>query len=491
MISWMQKHNKYLVWTIWVATIAFIGAGFVGWGSYDFGAKAGNIAKVGSIEIPQSKLNMVYSDVYEQTNQMMQGKLDDKQAKELGLVKRAFSTLNTQAKILNFAKDAGIIVSDKEIANTLENIKAFQKDGSFNKDIYKSYLTARRLKANVFEERLREDLKISKTISLLTVDALPLEIETVSSAMNVADKLAYSVLTADDVNFTLDNTKLKTFWETQKNNFMTKKAYEFSVIWTESTDTNVTDDEVKTFWEANTFNYAGADGKQLSFSDAKEQAKSDLKLKKTKKAAQKTYIALKKGKIKSTETLKLDLNDPKLTTELWSEIQQKNIGDILKPKVIESKYATLKIEAIKEPKVKTFEEAKSEVTVIYIAEEKKNALSKLAENALKDFNESNATMSEFITLEKHDNLKRLNSQESLQFIQKLFTSTKEKGIINLSNKIIVYSVVEQKLLPMDDNKTDLVKQTVNQVKQNIFESNLIKELDKKYPTEVYMEGLTN
>ena len=24
MISWMQKHNKYLVWTIWIATIAFI-----------------------------------------------------------------------------------------------------------------------------------------------------------------------------------------------------------------------------------------------------------------------------------------------------------------------------------------------------------------------------------------------------------------------------------------------------------------------------------
>jgi peptidyl-prolyl cis-trans isomerase D len=491
MISWMQKHNKYLVWTIWVATIAFIGAGFVGWGSYDFGAKAGNIAKVGSIEIPQSKLNMVYSDVYEQTNQMMQGKLDDKMAKELGLVKRAFATLNTQAKLLNFAKDAGIIVSDKEVANRLQSIQAFQKDGSFNKDIYKSYLTARRLKANVFEERLREDLKINKTISLLTVDALPLEIETVSSAMNVADKLAYTVLTADDVNFTIDDTKVKTFWEKEKNNFMTKKAYEFAVIWTLSTDANVSDDEVKTFWEANTFNYAGADGKQLSFDDAKKQAKSDLQLKKTKKAAQKSYIAFKKGKIESNETIIIDLNDPKFTEELWSEIQQKNIGDILKPKVVQSKYAVLKIVNIKEPKVKTFEEAKNEVSKIYTAQEKKNQLTKLAEDTLKDFNSSSADKSEFITLEKHDNLKRLNSQESLQFIQKLFTSTKEKGMISLSNKIIVYSVMEQQLLPMDENKTDLVKQTVNQVKQNIFESNFIKELDKKYPTEVYMEGLTN
>ena len=491
MISWMQKHNKYLVWTIWVATIAFIGAGFVGWGSYDFGAKAGNVAKVGNIEIPQSKLNMVYSDIYQQTNQMMQGKLDDKKAKEMGLVKRAFATLNTQAKILNFANDVGIIVSDKEVAEALTNIQAFQKDSTFNKEIYQAYLNSKRLKANIFEERLREDIKINKTLALLTVDALPLEIETISSAMNIADKFAYTVLTPNDVNFTLDETKLKTFWEAQKDNFMTKKAYEFSVLWTESSNTVVTEDEVKTFWEANTFNYTNADGKQQSFDEAKEKAMGDLKLKKTKKAAQKNYIAFKKGKLESTETLALPLEDSQFTKELWDKIQEKNIGDILKPKIVSDKYATLKINSIKEPKVKTFEEAKNEVSELYTIQTKKEALSTLAETTLKNFNEANANLSDFVTLEKHDNLKSLNLQESLQFLQKLFTSTKEKGIINISNKVVVYKIVEQKLLPMDGNKTDLVKQTVNQVKQNIFESNLVRALDEKYPTEVYMEGLTN
>ena len=131
MISWMQKHNKYLVWTIWVATIAFIGAGFVGWGSYTFGSKAGNVAKVGDIEIEQTKLNMVYSSLYNQYNQMMQGNLDDKKAEELGLVKQAFARLATQAKILNFAKDMGIIVSDAEVAQRLQELRIFQKDGIF------------------------------------------------------------------------------------------------------------------------------------------------------------------------------------------------------------------------------------------------------------------------------------------------------------------------------------------------------------------------
>ena len=44
MITWMQRHKKWLITTVWVSTIAFVGAGFVGWGSYDFGKSGGTIA---------------------------------------------------------------------------------------------------------------------------------------------------------------------------------------------------------------------------------------------------------------------------------------------------------------------------------------------------------------------------------------------------------------------------------------------------------------
>ena len=491
MISWMQKHNKYLVWTIWVATIAFIGAGFVGWGSYDFGAKAGNVAKVGSIEIPQTKLNAAYSDIYGQVNDRMQGQLDDKKAKEMGLVKQAFSRINTQAKLLNFAKDAGIIVSDAEIAKTLESIRSFQKDGMFNKEIYTGFLHSRRMKAKDFDAQLREEITITKTLALLNAEALPLEIESISAAMNVADKVQYKVLTAADVTVTLDDSKLKTFWESQKENFMTAKMYELAVVWTESTAAEVTEEELKTFYETNSFNYSNAEGKQRSYDEAKAQVTKDLKVKKSKKTAQKNYIAFKKGKMQSTETLTLGLNQEPLTKEIWDDIQQKNINDILKPKVVNDRYATIKILSVTEPKAKSFEDAKTEVTQIYTVKEEKTALMSLAESTLKDLNTSDATVSDFVTLEKHDNLNPLNMEESLQFLQKLFTSTEENGIISVLDKVVVYNIIDQKLLPMDENKTALLSSTVNQVKANIFETNLIKMLDDKYPTEVYMEGLTN
>ena len=491
MISWMQKHNKYLVWTIWVATIAFIGAGFVGWGTYDFGSKAGNVAKVGNIEIKQSQLNMAYSNLYNQYNEMMQGKLDEKKAKEMGLVQQAFSRIEVQAKLLNFAQEMGIVVSDKEVADTLAGIKGFQKDGVFNKEIYNAYLRSQRLKAKTFEATLKDEITIQKTLALLHTDALPLEEETVSAAMNVADKLMYKVLKSDDVNLSMDDAKIKAFWETQKENFKTPRLYKLSIVWTATDGTEVTEEELKAFYDANSFNYTDATGKQLSFDEAKAQATRDLKIKKSKKAAQKQYIAFKKGKLTAPQSVTLPVNDDTLSKELWEDVLEKNSGDIVKPKVVGDKYATVKIEAVIEPKTKTYEEAKEEVTKLYLLQAKKEALLKLAEKTLKTLDESNADVSDFVTLEKNDNLKSLNSQESLQFLQKLFTSLKEKGIISVADKVVVYKIMDQKFLPADQNRTDFVKQTVNQMKSRTFESNLIKMLDTKYPTEVYMGGLKN
>ncbi|MDQ7046661.1 MAG: SurA N-terminal domain-containing protein [Sulfurovum sp.] len=491
MISWMQKHNKYLVWTIWIATIAFIGAGFVGWGSYSFGSKAGNVAKVGDVEITQTKLNMVYSNVYSQYNEAMQGKLDDKKAKEMGLIKQAFSQLEIQAQILNFAKEVGIVVSDAEIVTRLKNIKTFQKDDIFNKEIYNGYLRAQRLKANVFEDTLREELIIQKTLSLLTVDALPFEEEAIAAGMNVSDKLAYMVLTESDVDFVVDEAKMKTFWEMQKENFLTEQMFTLSVVWTPSNDTVVSEDEIKAHYDANSFNYTNEVGKQLSFDEAKTLAQKDLKLKKTKKTAQKAYIAFKKGKIESSEKITLPFADARLSNELWGIVQEKSVGDILKPKVVEDKYATVKIENIILPKIKTYEDAKEEVNILYTSQAKKEALLTLAKSTLDNFDQNNAIQSDFVKLENGVSLKPLNNKESLQFLQKLFTSSQEKGMINISNKIVVFNILEQKLQPMDENQTSFVKQTVDKIKKSTFESNLIKMLHKKYPTEIYMGGLSN
>lgn len=491
MISWMQKHNKYLVWTIWIATIAFIGAGFVGWGSYSFGSKAGNVAKVGEIEISHKQLNTAYSHLYNRYNQMFQGKFDEAKAKEMKLVQQAFASLATQAKILNFAKDHGIIVSDEEVAKILQSIGGFQKDGVFNKGIYDAYLQNQRMKAKDFEANLRDEIIINKTLSLFQSDILPLEEETVSAAFNIADKLSYKVLTPEDVNFNAKESDIKTYWEAHKTDFMTPKKYALSIVWTKTMETPVNDEELQKFYAEQSFNYTGTDGKQLSFEEAKKSVTADLKVKKTKKNAQKDYIAFKKGEVQNPLKVTLALGDRSLSKELWEEIMKKSAGEIIKPKVVGNRYATVRVETVIEPQAKSFEEAKAEAAIRYADHAKKEALLTLSESTLEKLSESNATRSGFLSLEQYDNLNGLNSQESLQFLQKLFTSSKEKGIISVSNKIVIYEILEQKFKSADANQTESIKKSVDQMKMRAFESNFIEMLDNMYPTEVYMGGLVN
>ena len=73
MITWMQKHKKYLVVTIWVSTIAFVGAGFVGWGAYDFNkSRATSIAKVGDIDISYHRFEQTYAKLFNYYSQLSQ-----------------------------------------------------------------------------------------------------------------------------------------------------------------------------------------------------------------------------------------------------------------------------------------------------------------------------------------------------------------------------------------------------------------------------------
>ena len=84
MLSWMQKHKKYLVVTIWVSTIAFVGAGFVGWGAYDLNSnRATSVAKVGHRNISIQELQQKYDSLYQYYNNLFDGKLTQEKANEL------------------------------------------------------------------------------------------------------------------------------------------------------------------------------------------------------------------------------------------------------------------------------------------------------------------------------------------------------------------------------------------------------------------------
>jgi len=484
MISWMQKNNKFLIVTIWIATISFIFTGATY--GFKYGIKSSSIGEVGDIELSREKFQMEYRNLYNRYNQVFQGKFDEEQAKQMHLQEQVLNNMAVQAMILNLAKDFGIVVSDKEVAQNLASIPSFQKDGIFNKGIYTNFLRNSGLSAKTFESNLKENLTIQKVFSLMNLKGLEEEYKAFQIAFETADKLKYITLSASDMNVSVDEAKLKEFWKTRKEQFQTPKQYSFDIVWVDTKDINVTDKEIEEFYNKNSFKYTAPDGKLLSFEDAKDRVTKDLKIKKSKKSANRKYIAFKKGKIKKDETLTYDLGDFRLSKEIWSELLSKNVGDLLKPKVVGDRYAIMQIVDIKEPVVKSFEEAKDLVLPQYKFSKSKELLAEESEKMLKNIDSKKGKISDFITMMNSDkhNL-GLNQQEMANFTTKLFTSNEEKGIISIGDKVIVYKIVEQKLVPLDKNETKGLYQNVDKLKTQSFESNIIKQLDKKYPTKFY------
>ena len=484
MISWMQNNKKFTVIVMWIAALSFILSTAVIGGSA--GLRSSSIGKVGDIELSKDKFQMEYSQLFEQYNQMMQGRFDEKQAKQMGLQNQVIQRMAAEAKLLNLAKEFGIIVTEEEAAKELASYPAFQTNGKFDRKIYDTYLQSRGLRHETFEENLINQLTIQKTFKLLNSKALENEYNAFKIAYEVGDKLKYQILTKRDINITIDDKKLKEFWEPRKEQYKTPTKYTLEVQWTQTKDTPVTDKEVEEYYNRHRFNYTDKDGKILEFKEVKEWVKEATQIAKSKKTALKRYIQLKKGELKPDETLTLNINDPKLSKKLWQEIANHSKGDLIKPKVVNNRYASVKIVNIVNPVTKTFEEVKAEITPIYQVEAEKKALSILAEEKLTKIDNEKLNVSTFITLNNAEaqNL-GINKQETSNLLSKLFTSEQEKGIIPIGSKVMVYKIIEQKLIPVESNETKNLHKNVDMIKSQSFQLSLMKMLDKKYPTELY------
>ena len=485
MITWMQKHKKWLIITIWISTIAFIGAGFVGWGAYTYGDKASAVAKVGSVEISVAEFQKAYSDLYNQYAQIFKGNFDKEKAKAFGIDKQALKKLIDQALILNLAKEYEVTVSDEELAKTIASLPYFQKNGKFDKQLYKQILSQNNLKIKEFEEGVRKELTIAKVLHLLPVKTSQNEVRIADTLFNIADKIKYKLLTANDIKVSVSQKELKEFWEKNKENFKTEVAYVIEYVVQKPVHKEYDQKQIEEYYNDHKTHFRTQDGKILPLQKAKKQVVAELDAKETKKAALRSYIDFKKGKIDTTQKATLSASQNPFGSEVLTKISKLSpTSSYLKPVPYNDGYLIVKLVSVVPAKVKSFEEAKAEVLPLYLAQKKKEKLLELAKSSVGTFN---GTISDFVTLKESDKLKALPPKVAKKFLTKLFQKQTKQGYIVIDNEnIVLYDILEQKLLTHTHKES---AQVIGRIKQNLFDENLIKTLRSKYDIEIYYKGL--
>jgi len=488
MITWMQRHKKYLIITIWISTIAFVGAGFVGWGQYSYGDKAGAVAKVGKIELTMGELQKNYSRLYGQYNQMLQGNFDEEKAKSFGLQAQAMQQIIQQAYVLNLAADYDLSVSDEELLNALKTQEHFFENGVFNTNVYKTVLSQNKLSIQEYENDLRKQLLMQKTFKLLPLEVNTNELTILGTVLSIADKIEYKILNLSDIHVESSDEQVRAFWETQKNNFMSEVSYDVKFIKHENVNASYSDDEINSYYNDNKTHFKDAEGKILAFENAKENILDELNARATKDAALRTYISYKKGALDQNTSIQTanisNSNNPFDATTLEEIAKLTTASPFMKPLFVNGAYYIFELVKTNPSLTKTYEEAQNEVKPLYMTQTQKSKLLELATSAVTTF-KGNTT--DFVTIQDSAKIAELSAEEASEFLAKLFDKQTKRSFITLnSGKVILYDILEQKLL---DNSNNNQEDSVMKLKSAMFNEGLIKNLENKYQTEIFIQGL--
>lgn len=477
MITWMQRHKKWLVITIWISTIAFVGAGFVGWGSYEYGKSSGAVAVVGDRKVSVEEYQREYSSLYQRYAQAFGNQFNQEMAKKMKLHEAAINLVIQKNLILSYADDLGLTVTDEDIAKELVSIPAFIKNGKFDKELYIKILRQNRTNAVEYEASLKRDLLLQKVESLFQIEPQTNEVANISELLFAQDDISIKILNPLDIKVDSSDEKLKAYWELNKVKYLSDNAFELSTTTIPYEKVTPSDEELKDHYKKFKTDYKKEDGKIKSFEEAKADIIKDLSAKATKTTALKEYLKLKKDEVKFEKTETIYENKLSFTNEEISEIKASKNGDVLKPFEGENSFVIVKVLNKIDPKPLSFEEAKAMVKVDYESEQKAKEIEKLAKTELKNFNGERIG---FVGRESVNSIKGLTPNEAYQFLNQLFVTSTKEGKINVGNKVVLYKINASKLGTNSDEKLKVVKDTLVKLQQAELMDTLVQNLENKY-----------
>jgi peptidyl-prolyl cis-trans isomerase D len=487
MITWMQRHRKYLVITIWISVIAFVGAGFVGWGAYDFNAdRSTSVAKVGDTTITVNEFQMAYGNHYAYYNAMFNGELTRERAEQMGLDKIVLDTLVDEALLLNYAKELGLKALDSDVTAQLAKDENFQTDRNFDKALYYRVLQNAQIKPSAYEQNLKKQVLLQKLNNIVALKPVKSEVELFTAALFMQDKLRVEVLRANPSDVIINDENLKAFWEPQKSEFLTPKTYTLDTIVISPSAQEASEEALKDFFEENKFNYRHEDGKLQDFEEAKEALKADVAMEEARKEALSVYLAFKKGEVQAQETHTITESDPSPLVDL-AILETTDTGEILKPIETDEGYVVAKLTSVTPPAPMSFEEAKPFLEDVFEEEQTQAILTERAQAALETFS---GEVTGFLSRDSAPKIADLSEEETSVFLSQVFDNNAKKDFILLDEKAVLYEILEQNLLDQDkiEQYNTLVRENIEQIKNNEVNQALVDTLKKRYEIEYYYKG---
>lgn len=495
MIEWMQKHKKWLVVTIWISAIAFIGAGGFAWGVYDYSLSGNSVAKVGQINISKAEFAQAYQNEFDRRNYQQGGTLDEAQAKEMGLDQYVLNNLISNALIRNYALDLGLRVSDEEIAKEISSgrdYESFRTDGVFDLQKYDQFIASNGITKQYFEEQVQQQLLTHKILGLLLpqiitqqpLPATPLERSALSFGFAMQDIVELEVIHGASVAITHTESALKAFWEEHKDSYQTPASYKVEMVVSLAKSQVYDEEELQKFYEQN---YITQGSKEIPES-IKPQVVLALQQQKARVAALKEYSKLQKSQQADSKEQIITQDSSEYSQEIIQALDSSATGSVLKPMPLGDDFITLKILEKIQPKPYPFDEVRAQIQEEYSKSERLKELHKLALARLGTF-KGQKVVARFPTQseisKQQYRLGSLDFYTSMGLLQYIFDSHKSANYAIIGENAFLFRIVSQSVSPMD-SADSYVGALVNQVKMELMTRLVFNFLEQRYRVKKFI-----
>ncbi len=312
MLDLMRRHASSWLIKVALGGIIIVFIFFFGWGgpqdkAHDYAAK------VNDQVIGYDHFYNTYQTEVEKIRLRFRGAMPPDLLERLNLKKNVLDRLIDEQLLIQEAGKLGFFVNDTDVRNAILSDQTFQRNGSFDPEIYKMYLSSIKLNPDTYERYLKQELLADQVTKLITdsVKTDPKELETLWHFQNDKMTLALMIIKPEETHnkVAIDEKAVENYFKRNESRYQIPASAKIEYVWFSwkdlLKDSNVTDEDVKSYYKLN----------QKEFIEPEKVKISQILLKVPEKASDQEREAIKEKAIKLEQDIKAGADFHKMAEE--------------------------------------------------------------------------------------------------------------------------------------------------------------------------------
>jgi peptidyl-prolyl cis-trans isomerase D len=220
LLSLMRKHAKSWLIKVLIGIIALV---FIFYFGYSFTDEGGKVAEVNGEVISLMEYENAYRELLTALQQEYQDMWSDSLIEAFDLKNRALESLIEEKIISREAEKTGLDVTEKEIRDRILEFPAFQYNGSFDSNRYRAVLANYRMSGEDFEESIAQELLQEKLMQFLTTFLVVSDQDVLDyyTYLNEKVKISFVQFSAEDFkdSISMDYSMMEDYFEQHREGY--------------------------------------------------------------------------------------------------------------------------------------------------------------------------------------------------------------------------------------------------------------------------------